>query len=192
MGFAVSWLAVSGKEPSRVLEELGLSRTEATEEFPESDFTCAALPGSWFLVCAHDFESSLAAESVLGTLSAGCKLIACRVEEHVMVSSAAAYVDGALAWRVEHDAQEDSYHLSTTGLPPAQLDEIHANLKRQQDEEGGSDAEVDYIFDVPVALAESITGYRHDKDFVESSAERFVVLRQDHVVQRPRPWWKIW
>lgn len=192
MGFAVSWLAVSDKEPSPVLEALGFSRTETTEEFPESDFTCAALPGSWFLVCAHEFDSLLSAENVLGPLSAGCKVIACQVEEHVMVSAVTAYADGARVWRVEHDTQQDTYHLSVKGLPPAQLDEIHANLKRQQDEEGGSGAEVDYLFDVPVVLAESITGYRHDKDFAELSAERFVVLRQDHVVHKPRPWWKIW
>ncbi len=192
MGFAVSWLAVSGKEPSQVLAELGFSRTETTEAFPESDFTCAALPGAWFLVCADDFESPLAMESVLGALAAGCEVIACQVEEHVMVSAVTMYADGALVWRVEHDAQQDIYHLSVKGLPPAQLDEIYASLKQRQDEEGGSDAEVDHIFDVPVALAESITGYRHDKDSAESRAEGFVVLRQDRVMHKPRPWWKIW
>jgi hypothetical protein len=71
MGFAISWLAVSGKSPEIVLAELGVSKTGATEEFPESPVTCANLSSGWFLVFANDFDSPLVSERTLSTLSIG-------------------------------------------------------------------------------------------------------------------------
>ena len=37
------------------------------------------------------------------------------------------------------------------------------DLLKQQDAEGGSKALVDYVFDIPVRLAEDLCGYRHDR-----------------------------
>jgi hypothetical protein len=192
MGFAVSWIAISGKEPQRVLEELGLLRTGEKEEFPESEFTCASLPGSWFFVCANEFDSPIASEKALSSLSVGCKLVSCQLEEHVMFSSATCYSNGAQTWRIEHDAQQSIYHLSTTGSPPTQLDEAHVMLKQEQDNAGGADADVDYIFDVPVTVAQAITSYRHDMDIEGADSEPFEVLRQAVTAQQTKPWWKIW
>jgi hypothetical protein len=192
MGFAISWVAVSGKEPQRVLEELGLSRTGEKEEFPESQFTCAPLPSSWFLVFANSFDSPITSEKTLGSLSTDCKLISCQIEEHVMFSSITCYSNGSQTWRIEHDAQQGIYHLSTIGSPPAQLDEIHAKLKAEQDNAGGTGADVDYIFDVPVAVAQAITSYRHDRDIEQAGPEPFEVLRQELATQQTKPWWKVW
>ena len=187
MGFAISWIAVSGKKPQQVLEELGLSPTGEKEEFPESNFTCASLPGSWFLVFANEFGSSITSEKVLISLSAGCKLVSCQVEEHVMFSSAAYYSNGSQAWRIEHDAQQSIYHLFTAGSPPAQFDEAHAKLKQEQDNAGGADADVDYIFDVPIAVAQAVTSYRHDMDIEAADSEPFEVLRKVATVQQNKP-----
>jgi len=192
MGFAISWVAVSGKEPRQVLEELGLARTGDTEEFPESEFTCAALPGPWLLVFANRFDSTITSESMLRSLSRNCEAISCRVEEHVMFSSAVCYSNGSEKWRVEHDAQEDIYHLSTFGSPPPQLNDIHAALKSEQDAAGGQHSEVDFIFDVPVTLAKAITSYRHDEDIQAEEPEPFEVLRPGGTVGNSKPWWKLW
>jgi hypothetical protein len=192
MGFAVSWIAISGKEPQRVLEELGLSRTGEKEEFPESEFTCASLPGPWFLVFANEFDSPITSEEALSSLSLGCKLVSCKVEEHVMFSSATCYSNGSQTWRVEHDAQQSIYHLSAAGSPPAQLDEAHAKLKQEQDNAGGANADVDFIFDVPVAVAQAITSYRHDMDIEGADSEPFEVLRQAVTDQQTKPLWKVW
>lgn len=192
MGFAVSWIAVSGKEPQRVLEELGLSRTGEKEEFPESEFTCASLQSPWFLVFANEFDSPIVSEEALSSLSMGCKLVSCKVEEHVMFSSATCYSNGSQTWRVEHDAQQSIYHLHTVGSPPAQLDGVYAKLKQEQDDAGGANADVDYIFDVPVAVAQAITSYRHDMDIEGVDSEPFEVLKQSVSSQKAKPWWKIW
>jgi hypothetical protein len=192
MGFAVSWVAISGKEPQRVLEELGLARTGEKEEFPESELTCASLPGSWFLVCVNEFDSPITSERVLSSLSVGCKLVSCQIEEHIMLSSATCYSNGSQSWRVEHDAQQSIYHLSTIGSPPPQLAEAHAKLQQEQDNAGGAGADVDYIFDVPVVVAQAITSYRHDMDIEGADSEPFEVLRQAVTARQTKPWWKLW
>ena len=44
---------------------------------------------------------------------------------------------------------------------------------------GGKDADVDYIFDIPVVTAESLTGYRHDKTIPELGEKPFEVLNRN-------------
>ena len=193
MGFAISWLAVSGKEPQRVLHELNLTRTGKSEEFPESLLTCTSLQGGWFLIFAYSFDSPLVSEQALSNLSAGCNVVSCQVEEHVMFSSATCHANGARAWHVEHNAQEDIYHLVSSGDVPPAFNDIYASLKKEQDAAGGTEADVDYLHDVPVALAKAITSFRHDEDIQGADgAEPFEVLQQEQLTAPAKPWWKIW
>lgn len=191
MGFSASWFAVQGKDPEHVLGALGLSRTGEKEEFPDSGLSCVELPGGWFLVHINRFDSPLSSQATLASLSAGCRLVACRVEEHVMYSAATCLEDGVRMWHVEHDAQQDIYHLSSEGNPPSGFARIHAALKTQQDAAGGADADVDHIFEVPVVLAETMTSYRHDKEPELDDPEPFEVLARE-VSASSKPWWKFW
>ena len=191
MGFAISWFAVSGKEPQRVLDELSLSHTGDLEVFPESPLTCASLQGGWFLVFANSFDSPLVSEQALNNLSAGCRVVSCQVEEHVMFSSATGYANGARTWHVEHDAQESIYHLVSNGDVPPAFNDIYASLKKEQDAAGGTEADVDYIHDVPVTLAKAITSFRHDEDIQCADAEPFEVLQQDRRTTSTKPWWRV-
>ena len=50
MGFAISWLALKGKGPGKVREELGVSETDGHEEFPESKLSACRLPKEWYLI----------------------------------------------------------------------------------------------------------------------------------------------
>ena len=187
MGFAISWLAVSGKDSQQALQELRLHRTGQTEEFPESPISATQLPTGWFLIFANRFDSPLVADNSLQQLSSGCTVISCQVEEHVMFSSATCYSDGDRKWHVEHDAQESIYHLSTTGDLPPEFDEIYSSLKQEQDGSGGDESDVDYIHDVPVTLAKAVTSFRHDQD----SSAPFEVLSSSSPASE-KPWWKIW
>jgi len=189
MGFAISWLAVSGRSPESVLGELGVSRTGRAEEFPESPITCAKLPSGWFLVFANEFDSPLVSERTLGALSAECEVLACQVEEHVMFSSASYHANSQQIWYVEHDAQKSIYHLRSQGRLPGQFDDLFAGLKKQQDDDGGTESDVDYIHDVPVALASSIVSFRHDQDIAGASPESFEVLTRQ---PSAKPWWRVW
>ncbi len=58
----------------------------------------------------------------------------------------------------------DSYHLAADGTPPPLLDTIHTEMKAAQDEQGGADADVDWLFEVPLMLATALSGFRHDEE----------------------------
>ncbi|HEU4886189.1 MAG TPA: hypothetical protein VFT45_28375 [Longimicrobium sp.] len=185
-----------------MLEELGLSPTGEVEEVPDSPVGCAALPTGWFLVFVN--RGTLAfSDEPLPALSAGCKVVFCAVEEHVMSSLAACYVDGQVAWQVAHDSEKGTYHLDSRGDLPAEFDEIFHAAKHEQDLAGGEKADVDCIHDVPIDLAKAITGFRHDEKTPGLDAEPFKVLehvsatasnRSSADPSRPsvRPWWRFW
>jgi hypothetical protein len=194
MGFAISWFAVQGKEAQQVLDVCGLLRSGRTEEMPDAAISCCALPGGWFLVFANRFDSPLVTRPALEAISADCQVVSCQVEEHVMFSSASCYRNGELSWHVEHDAQKSIYHLASNGVLPAAFDAIYAGLKQEQDEDGGEKAEVDYIHDVPIALAQAVTAFRHDQDIAGAPDQPFEVLQQSGrgIMAAGRPWWKFW
>ncbi|WMW79610.1 hypothetical protein RF679_13240 [Undibacterium cyanobacteriorum] len=162
MGFAMSWLAVSGKSSEQVLQELELHRTGEVEEFSESVITAVQLP-AWFLIVFNDFNPPMLTSTRLMQLANECKVVSCQVEEHVMYSKVACYEMGLDKWQIIHDAQEGIYHLETIGEMPNQFDEIFSVQRQEQDNAGGEDADVDYFFDIPPMLAETITNFRHDQ-----------------------------
>lgn len=181
MGFSASWVAVQGAPRDAVLVAVGLQPTGRQEQYPESRFCLAELPGDWRLIWYDDdLEAAFAASADLSRLGPA---VACAIEEHVMVSQARGYADGVEVWRVRHDAERDEglYHLDATGDLPAAFARIHADLKAEQDADGGKDAEVDYIFDVPPQLARSICGFKHGEDPPEGVV--FEVLKRG----APRP-----
>jgi hypothetical protein len=171
MGFSISWIAVSGKAKDEVLKSLSLADTNEPGEANESPVSGAALPGGWYLLFLNDYAHPYLAAARLAELSRGGQALACQVEEHVMATAAFMYADGVRQWDVTHESAGGLYHLDIEGTPPAQLGEIHARLAAEQDAEGGEEAEVDCMFDVPVELAATICGYRHDRVALASGEE---------------------
>jgi hypothetical protein len=176
MGYSQSWLAVKGKARASVLEALGLRGTGAREEIAESPIVGAELPNGWFLVVGDRSGHRLMRDPSVQRLSAGCEVVTGDVEEHVMVSVATGWKEGRRVWSVTHDAQRDREHLQTEGELPAVFTSIRDRLRSEQQAAGGRDADVDYIFDVPVELAQTLTGYRHDADIPGTGPEPFEVL----------------
>ena len=95
-----------------------------------------------------------------------------------MVSAAAGWKDGQRVWSVTHDAQRDVEHLQAEGELPAAFAGIREQLCSEQQTAGGRKADVDFIFDVPVKLAQTLTGYRHDADIPGAGADPFEVLTE--------------
>ena len=56
-----------------------------------------------------------------------------------------------------------------SGQPPAELTKIKAEATRQQDEEGGEDADTDCLFEVPIDLTKALCGYRYDEDLSDGA-----------------------
>jgi hypothetical protein len=61
--------------------------------------------------------------------------------------------------------------METSGDLPADFDAIRARLSQKQDA-AGRKPQVDYIHDVPIELAKSLTGFRHDH-FPDDGVARF-------------------
>ena len=190
MGFSMSWAAVRGGTPQAVHDALALRGTGTREEIPESDTTGAELPGGWYMVASNRDGLRLSEDAVLGRLSRVGEVVMCFVEEHVMCSFAACWRDGRRVWSVYHDAQSGMESLDIQGEPPAAFIAIRDRLHAQQAAAGGKKAGVDYIFDIPVELAHSLTGYRHDHDIPGMPKDAFEVLVSTSTTPERRSWWR--
>jgi hypothetical protein len=163
MGHSVSWVAVRRKLPDTALSVLSLRRTGEYSEVPFSPGTWGAeLPDNWYLVFGNhaDFVDQLP----LDQLAADAEVVACSVEEHVMMSYAQGWSKGEKTWSVIHDSEQGVNHLETQGdLPPifASIRERLAAAQAAEDQDG--EGAVDYLIEVPVELAQTLTGFRHDE-----------------------------
>jgi hypothetical protein len=176
MGYSQSGLAVTGKSPERVREELSLRATGTREEGAESPIVSANLPKGWYLIVANQAEHPLISTAVLQSLSVSCEVLTCTVEEHVMFSAATAWRDGRRLWSITHESGSGQDHLATDGEPPTALTAIRDRCISQQRVASDAHARVDYIFDIPVELFKSFTGYRYDQDIPELGDQSFEVL----------------
>jgi hypothetical protein len=155
MGASLSWFAIRGKTPEAVLQDFGLKNVG--KEYRKTPFCGGILPSGWYLVihARHEFT-----HDEVRRVSRGAEVVACFVEEHVMVSRAAGWKDSQQIWSVTHDSEQGGDHLEVQGRPPAAFDVIRDRLTKEQakDEEG----DVDFIFNIPVDLTLEITGYSHE------------------------------
>ena len=175
MGASLSWYAFRGKSSEAILNDFGLEKV--TETCCNSPYRGGMLPSGWFLVChgRHEFT-----DDELQRFSQGCEVIACFVEEHVMVSKASGWKQGQEIWSVLHDAQEDHLHLDFQGGLPETFAAIHQRLVKQQEAE----SDCDCVFDIPVEVAASIVGYNHETGPKDAGP----TFTMDNFVKRP--WWK--
>ncbi len=192
MGFSMSWAAVRGGTPQAVHGALALRGTGKREEIPESDITGAELPGGWYMVASNRDGLRLTEDAALGRLSRVGEVVMCFVEEHVMCSFAACWRDGQLIWSVYHDSggRKGIECLEVKGQPPTSFAAIRDRLFAEQSAAGGKKAGVDYILDIPVELAHSLTGYRHDHDIPGMPKDAFEVLVSTRTTPERRSWWR--
>jgi hypothetical protein len=175
MGSCLSWVAVQGSSPEAVYADLGFHRSGEFEEIPEAPFCGTRLGNNWTVVVLNGVAAAMDGTINLKHLSRLGDVIACFVEEHVMCSAAACWSAKRQVWSVAHRAEKGMRHLQMSGsLPDSAIDVVQATEAKLV-AAGGSESEVDYYFDVPILLAKSVAGFRHDED-VEVGL-RFEVLR---------------
>ena len=104
-----------------------------------------------------------------------------------MFSSATRWKDGSKTWSVFHNAQNHRDHLDTQGELPPVFSSIVADLKTKQREGDAIKRRVDFIFDVPIALAHNLVGYRYDGDVPGLNGAVFEVLSGDVPDDPPPP-----
>jgi hypothetical protein len=176
MGYAVTWLAVRGERANDMLAALSLVRTGTLSDEPDAHWSTVRLTSGWQLIWCNDYECPALSNDRLATFSADTEVVVCKIEEHVMASSAELWSDGRVVWSISHDGEDGPEGLEVAGRPPEGLDSIRRELEAAQAAEGGSDADVDYIFEVPLRVAQEITGFKHDENYDGAIDGRFEVL----------------
>jgi len=163
MGFAITWFAVPEQHAADVLKQLQLKPTGEREEFPESSIAYARLTTGWAILWYGKYDCPFLGDRELASLSSRCDILRCLVEEHVMASSAELWASGRQHWCISHQGEDGPKGLEITGSPPDSLKTIRAQMEEAQRAEGGDDAEVDHIFEIPLKLAQGIAGFKHDE-----------------------------
>ncbi len=116
MGVCLTWFAVRGKTPDKVLADLGLQKTG--QSVPSSGLRryprilAAELPTGYYLVQRGRYECR--DKTVFARLSSGCEVISLFVEEHVMVSHICGWKNGNQLWSLIYDSEKGDQHLETT------------------------------------------------------------------------------
>jgi len=159
MGFSHSWIAVRGLTPKRAMEVLGMEVSPTPRPGLFMQGVALIFLPDW-LVAISDRDDD-AFKGSLSKLAALGPAVACSINERVMHSEARGYEGGEQRWGIIHDPNggESLYSLQITGNPPDQIEGIVSGAKAEQDSEGGEDADVDMMFDIPPKLAESICGF---------------------------------
>lgn len=177
MGYSNSWLAVRASEEA-VLSVLALEKTGHRASLGRRDWSGTQI-GDWTVIWSPTFEPKRFRDAVL-TLDG--EVLVLDVEEHVMFVSASLFKDRRLSWRVVHDAQKSPDHLSAEGTPP----EPFSGIRDEELARAGSDPDVDFVFEIPVRLAEELVGFRHDG----AGMPAFEILKDIH--SHLNKWWKFW
>ena len=160
MGYRISWLAAKALSKSALLAHFELRDTGVLDEANEAPFSVAELPTGWTVLWSDD-QAFANIERASG-LSHLAPVISCWVNETVMFSSAYYFEGGDFKWFAGHNAQDGIFDLQFEGELPEQFSTIRDSLLAQQQSEGGDASDVDFVFDIPLELARSICGFKHD------------------------------
>jgi hypothetical protein len=168
MGFNLVWIAVQEIGKEDFLADAGFEDTGEPDAWLEADHSGGEVAGGWYVVVSGDFE--LIEADNMEAWSAGGRLVAAVVSEGAMNALAMEWRDGKQVWSVYHDGSEGGDTLNVEGQLPPAFEPIRARLMAAQTREQGP---VDHVFDIPLELAEAVTGFRHDR---VSEEDGFTVL----------------
>ncbi|MES2341531.1 MAG: hypothetical protein V4597_07625 [Pseudomonadota bacterium] len=177
MGLTLSWVAVEGIGKDEALGRLGLEDSGDPAEFWQRRVqTCAELPNGQVLLARGEVDAFTAAE--LAALSRDSRLLSAYCSETVMFSGAAGWAEGVRRWAIDHDPERGLSDLNVEGDAPPELTAILAAARAAQAEEGGDEADVDVVFDVPKDLVGALCGWCPDEDNAAWGEIEFTRLRR--------------
>ena len=176
MGFSITWFAVREEASEKLLQSLGLSPTGETEEFPESLIATARLDTGWRIIWYNKYGCPFLQPQDLRRISIDHDVLLCLVEEHVMASSCEMWSGGKRKWCLSHEGENGPRGLSTEGELPESFPAIREDLEQLQVAKGGDNADVDYIFDIPLKVAQILVGFKHDEECPHLVDKHYVVM----------------
>ena len=196
MGVSLSWIAAQSTTADEFYRKLSLSETGARGDYYDFPMAGLMLPNGWYLLTAKPSEHPFLSDQILSKLSATTFVMACSIEEHVMYMSAALWRNSREIWSLQHRGGDYGImDLVIKGSPPEAFDNLRAHHLARQTEAGGANADVDHIADIPLELARSIVGFKHDQINPGIDDGDFRELRQDSsdlLVETKKPKWKFW
>jgi hypothetical protein len=176
MGFSITWCAIPEKNGDQFIKTLSLTPTGKTEEIPESLDVMAKLDTGWRVIWHNKYGCPYLKPKDLGKLSIDQEVILCLVEEHVMASSAEFWSKGNRQWWISHEGENGPKGLELDGDPPDIYPAIRKEMEQQQLDKSGDAAGVDYVFEIPIKVAQSLVGFKHDDDYPHVVGGRFEVM----------------
>jgi hypothetical protein len=93
-----------------------------------------------------------------------------------MFSEATGWQDGKRLWSVGHQGDDGPKGLTEQGALPREYPPIRDRFVSLQEAEGGAEADVDFLFEIPAVLVPTLTGYKHDEPSPEFEAPGFESL----------------
>ena len=112
-----------------------------------------------------------------------------------MFSSSVFWSDGEKVWSIEHRGEQGTMDLTSDGSLPPVFSELREKYFSEQEAEGGEHAGVDLIFEIPLAVARSLVGFKHDEETPGVDDGTFDVLRLGEsglLSKSSKPWWRFW
>lgn len=155
---------------------LGLQIAGTEDEMPVDSWWIADLKESgWSLLWCEDEEFGARSHDRMADLSKRSDVLHCQVNETVMWSSSELWSKGSVVWKVSHSGDAgDVFDLNAEGALPDQFDGIkeqHFHDQRTDEED-----DCDFVFEVPLDLAKSFIGFRHEDMLDENSVGAFSVV----------------
>jgi hypothetical protein len=183
VGFRISWIATEASEEA-VLAALHAVKTGETDEYPDFDLSLVTAKPGWTVIWSNNEDFFDDARCT--ALSREFPLLGVHVNETVMYSDARWFDAGELVWKIWHEGSEDPAHLARAGSIPAHAAAIEQDKRAEQkrDDEKNPEDGVDFIFEVPLALAASYCGFKHDE--FEGAEDSCKELESDLVRKKPR------
>lgn len=172
MGFRVQLIAITGKEPTEVHHDLGVSSTGEHEEHMYSPVVGTLLHNGRYLLYIQDRDmitEIIECEDIFPNLSKDASFVGCYVCEMTMCSYADGWTNGVKRWSIF--AQQGNMQLEKKGILPSDFQDI---LKKHFEENGGRD---DDVFDIPVKLFVALGGIRYDCGIESVEPKPWEVLR---------------
>jgi len=205
VGFNMSWIFVDGIEESALYKAFDLAPTgEAADEddlgTSRVPLAGATLKSGW---CAVFAKYALVMDLTMGTnpprlsrLPAKSRSVVCVVLEHAMISYASCWHGSHRVWEVRHDGGE---HLEISGDLPSEFAGFRSSAMDKQRAQEAHPAppgwSVDYVFDVPLETAATMTGYRQDRAVDDDFFRNVQTLVQINglvltKLSEPPTWWQ--
>ncbi len=176
MGFTITWCAIPEEKAEQFFQRFGLSPTGEIEEIPESLISAARIDTGWSVMWYNKYGCPFLRPKDLAGISLVHDVIMCLVEEHVMASSSEMWSGGKRKWWLSYEGEDRPKGLFTDGDLPDFFPAIRKDIEQSQLAEGGDSEGVDYIFEIPLKVAQTIVGFRHDEEYSHLLDGHFVAM----------------